>query len=388
MTSVIHNNTAVILACLLLLAGCSRDGESQAVPAERASNAGADVVRVSPEAMRELVVKPLLHNAVRQEVIVQGRMQYGLDGFVRLSSPLPGVVKAVRGRLGDIARKGQALLSIQSADIGTAYSDFTKAESDRRLAHQSFQLTSDLYKVKALPQKEYEQAENDLQKAEAEYVRARERLLVLNVPESELAKPVDQRQITARFDVKSPLNGVIVDKQVTVGQVVKSDEVLYTIANPDLLQAVGEVYERDLRMLKPGMTASVHVESFPKIVFPATIAYIGDVVDPATRTIKVRCDVANLDHKLKADMFVRIQIDVASQTEGLGIPPSALIRIGDKTFTYVQRSPVEYERREVVTGPLSGELIEIRDGLKIGERIVMKGGLLLEGALEKGPSRP
>jgi cobalt-zinc-cadmium efflux system membrane fusion protein len=388
MLTAVHNNPAVILTCLLLVAGCGRDGESQAVPADGASNARAGVVHVSPEAQRELVVEPLLHNPVRQEVIIQGRMQYGLDGFVRLSSPLPGVVKAVRGRLGDLARRGQALLSIHSADIGTAYSDFTKAESDRRLAHQSFQLTADLYNVKALPEKEYEQAENDLQKAEAEYVRARERLLALNVSESELAKPMDQRQITARFDVKSPLDGVIVEKHVTVGQLVKPEDVLYTIADPDRLQAVGEVYERDLRMLRLGMSASVHVESFPAIVFPATIAYIGDVVDAATRTIKVRCSVTNLDHKLKADMFVRIEIDVASQSEGLGVPPSALIRIGDKTFTYVQRSPVEYERREVVTGPLSGELIEIRDGIKLGERIVMKGGLLLEGALEKGPLRP
>jgi membrane fusion protein, heavy metal efflux system len=170
---------------------------------------------------------------------------------------------------------------------------------------------------------------------------------------------------------------------VTVGQLVEPAKVLYTIANPDLLQAVGEIYERDLRLIKPGMTASVRVESFPDIVFPATIAYIGDVVVPETRTIKIRCDVTNLEHKLKNDMFVRIHLDVSEQTLALALPRSALIRMGDKTFIFIQRSPEKYERREVVTGPVLGEQIEIQDGARSGERVVVKGGLLLQGALEK-----
>ena len=113
------------------------------------------------------------------------------------------------------------------------------------------------------------------------------------------------------------------------------------------------------------------------------IAYIGDVVDPETRTIKIRCDVTNLDHKLKADMFVRIHIDVSQQTQALALPQSALIRMADKTFIFVQHNPEEYERREVVTGPILGEYIEIQGGVRSGERVVVKGGLLLQGELDK-----
>ena len=131
------------------------------------------------------------------------------------------------------------------------------------------------------------------------------------------------------------------------------------------------------------MAASVRVESYPAKAFPAIIAYIGDVVDPETRTIKIRCDVTNLDHKLKADMFVRIHIDVSEQTQALALPQSALIRMADKTFIFVQHSPEEYERREVVTGPILEEQIEIQGGVRSGERVVVKGGLLLQGALDK-----
>jgi membrane fusion protein, heavy metal efflux system len=379
------NLKSKLVACclLLLLSGCGKADESGAVPPQTSAKPDPNVVRVSPEAQTELLVEPIQHKPVTQEIIVQGRIHYGMDGFVKLSSPLSGLVKAVRGRLGEAVRANQPLLTIQSADIGTAYSDFAKAESDWQLAQRSFQLASDLYQVKALPQKEFEQAENDFMKTQAEYQRARGRLRVLKISERELDKPADQRKLTARFDVKAPLDGIIVDKSVTVGQLVEPQKTLYTIANPDLLQAVGEMYERDLRLVNPGMTASVRVESFPATSFPATIAYIGDVVDPETRTIKIRCDVTNLEHKLKADMFVRIHIDVSQQTQALALPQSALIRMADKTFIFIQHNPEEYERREVVTGPILGEQIEIQGGARSGEQVVIKGGLLLQGVMDK-----
>jgi len=367
----------------LLVSGCGKADESGAVPSQTSAAPDPNVAHVSRDAQTELLVEPIQHKPVTQEIIVQGRIHYGMDGFVKLSSPLSGLVKTVRGRLGEAVRANQPLLTIQSAEIGTAYSDFVKAESDWQLAQRSFQLASDLYQVKAIPQKEFEQAENDFMKTQAEYQRARGRLRILKISERELDKPPEQRTLTARFDVKAPLDGIIVEKSVTVGQLVEPAKVLYTIANPDLLQAVGEIYERDLRLIKPGMTASVRVESFPDIVFPATIAYIGDVVDAETRTIKIRCDVTNLGHKLKNDMFVRIHLDVSGQTLALALPQSALIRMGDKTFIFIQHNPEEYERREVVTGPVLGEQIEIQGGARSGERAVVKGGLLLQGALEK-----
>ncbi|HTK88540.1 MAG TPA: efflux RND transporter periplasmic adaptor subunit [Nitrospiraceae bacterium] len=379
------NPKSILLAGILslLVSGCGRADESGAVPPQTSAAPDPNVVHVSRDAQTELLVEPIQYKPVTQEIIVQGRIHYGMDGFVKLSSPLSGLVKTVRGRLGEAVRANQPLLTIQSADIGTAYSDFAKAESDWQLAQRSFQLASDLYQVKAIPQKEFEQAENDFMKTQAEYQRARGRLRVLKISERELDKPPDQRKLTARFDVKAPLDGIIVEKSVTVGQLVEPAKVLYTIANPDLLQAVGEIYERDLRLIKPGMTASVRVESFPDLVFPATLAYIGDVVDPETRTIKIRCDVTNLEHKLKNDMFVRIHLDVSGQTLALALPQSALIRMGDKTFIFIQHNPEEYERREVVTGPVLGEQIEIQGGARSGERIVVKGGLLLQGALEQ-----
>src|SRR5690348_12035578 len=137
------NHHVLLIRCALsfLVAGCGRAGDTEALPPHNSSsNHSLNVIHVSREAETELVVEPVQNRPVTQEIIVQGRVQYGLDGFVKLSSPLPGVVKTVRARLGEHVHADQPLITIQSADIGTAYSDFTKAEADWQLAQRSFQL--------------------------------------------------------------------------------------------------------------------------------------------------------------------------------------------------------------------------------------------------------
>jgi cobalt-zinc-cadmium efflux system membrane fusion protein len=374
---------SVIVAATLLCQACGKDTETQALSTREPTDAKSGHVRINPKALQELTVRTVQSQPLGEELIVQGRIQYSLDGFVKISSPLRGLVRAVRVKLGDNVAAGEPILAVESPDIGTAYADFAAAESELHLARRNFELALDLYRVKALPKKDFDLAQTDLRKNKAEYDRARERLLTLKISEKELDKPRDQRRITAQFDVKSPLNGVIVEKLVTVGQLIDTADILYTVADMDVLQAVGEVYERDIRLLSPGITASVKVESFPQDLFPAVITYVGDVVDPTTRTIKIRCDVTNLDRKLKADMFARIHLQVGAQNMGVALPREAVIRMDGDAFVFVQSNQEEYERRQVVTGSLMGDLLEIRDGVKTGEAVVVKGGLLLQSALEK-----
>lgn len=331
--------SAALLLAALAFVGCGQRDEGQALSAQ-SSKPPSNIVSVSPRAQDELVVQEIRARPLAEEFVVQGRMQYGPDGYVNVSSPVTGLIKQVQTRLGEVVKSGQVLLTIQSADVGTAYSDFTKAESELDLAQRSYQLARDLLKVKAIPEKEYEQAENDYLKSKAEYDRARRRLLILRVPARELDKPPDQRTITARFDLKSPLNGVVVEKNVTIGAIAAPGTTLYTIANPDLLQAIGEIYERDLRAVKPGMPAVVRSESFPDVSFPATIRYVGDRVDPVSRTIKIRCDVNNIEQKLKVDMFVRIHLGIDSHLAGLAVPEEAVLRLGDEAIVFVERHRV------------------------------------------------
>jgi cobalt-zinc-cadmium efflux system membrane fusion protein len=374
------------LAVVLALMGYSERTDTLASGSTVASEEPGELVRVSPKASREIVVESAQVKAVTEGLTLLGRMQYDPDHVVRLSSPLVGIVKTVWVSLGEHVKEGQAVATVESAAIGTAYSDFAKAESDLELAKQNFRRVKDLYETHSVSKKDFDQAQNDLMKDQAEYRRARERLLTLKVPASELDKSRVERRISMRFDLKSPIDGVVIEKNLTIGQMVGADpsQILYTIGNLEVLQAVADVYERDLRLVGEGMAVFVEVQSFPNEAFEGTVTYVGEVIDPTTRTTKVRCNLKNLNYKLKPEMFVRIHImKPVSESLALAVPREALIRIGDEDFVFVEKIEMEYERRKVVAGPLFGDLVEIHEGLKAGERVVVKGALLLKGALEK-----
>ena len=158
----------------------------------------------------------------RQTLTLSGKVAYGEDRYSRISSPLQGRVVEVRAHLGDRVKTGDILLVVDSPDIAQAYSEYVKEDSELEYATRAYELAKDLYEDKALPLKDLKQAENELIKARATFRRAKERLLSLRIALKELEKPLEKQQITSRFEMKSPLTGIVVERTVTPGQSVTS----------------------------------------------------------------------------------------------------------------------------------------------------------------------
>ena len=320
-------------------------------------------------------------NSDRQVLTLSGKIAYGEDKYSKISSPLQGRVVEVRARLGGHVKAGDVLLVVDSPDIAQAYAEYVKEESELHYTTRAYELAKDLYETRALALKDLKQAENELVKAQAEFRRAKERLLSLRISPQELKKPLDQQQITSRFEMKSPLSGIVVERTVTPGQAVTggSDHILFTVADLDVVQVVADVYERDLALVQEGQSAVVQVEAYPDIEFPATVTAVGDVVDPGTRTIKVRARVANESHKLKPEMFARLQLDVSDRGQFLTVPREAVLEVDGKQFVYVVVNGTRYVKRGVKISSMSGDQTRVLDGLKVGERIVTKGAVLIKG---------
>jgi cobalt-zinc-cadmium efflux system membrane fusion protein len=317
----------------------------------------------------------------RQGLTLSGKVAYGEDRFSRISSPLQGRVVEVRAHLGERVKAGDILLVVDSPDIAQSYSDYIKEDSDLLYATRAYELAKDLYENRAMALKDLKQAENELVKARAEFRRAKERLLSLRVAAEELDKPLDKQKITSRFEMKSPLTGIVVERAVTPGQSVTgdSDHVLFTIADLDVLQVVADVYEHDLALVREGQPAVVKVEAYPEMDFPARVTAVGDVVDPATRTIKVRAQVNNQSHKLKPEMFARLQLDVSDAAQFLTVPREAVLEVNGKQFVYVVETGNRYVKREVKTAQISPGQARVVEGLTQGERIVARGAVLIQG---------
>lgn len=362
----------------LLLSACGRAEEPAPSDAATAVPAGP-MPPAEPQPRIETAV--VAYSPVKSVLALAGKVAYGEDRYSKISSPVQGRVLEVRVKLGDHVQAGSVLMVIDSPDITAAYSDFIKEASDLEFATRAYELAKDLYETKALPQKDLKQAENDLIKARAEFRRAKERLLSLKVPATELEKPLAEQKITARFELKSPLAGTVVERTVTPGQSVGGDpsQVLFTVADLNTLQVVADVYERDLDLVQVAQVATVTVEAYPGLTFPAVIAAIGDIVDPNTRTIKVRAWVNNDAHKLKPEMFARLNIQVTDGTPFLAIPKEAVLEAGGKQFVYVESAPGRFVRREVKATASATDMVRIVEGLTPGERIVVKGAVLIKG---------
>jgi len=379
-----HTAPLSITLVLLMLAGCGK--ADQPSPSESAT---APLAKTAPSAAPS---QPRVETAIvefspsHQALVLSGKVAYGEDRYSKISSPLQGRVVEVRAHLGDRVKAGDVLLIVDSPDIAQAYSEYVKEDSELQYATRAQDLAKDLYENKAMPLKDLKQAENELVKARAEFRRAKERLLSLRVPADELTKPLDKQKITSRFEMKSPLTGIVVERAVTPGQSVGGDpaQVLFTVADLDMLQVLADLYERDLALVREGQFAKVTVEAYPGVDFPATLAAIGDVVDPATRTIKVRAWVNNDPHKLKPEMFARLHLDVGDATPFIAVPREAVLESDGKQFVYVVEEPNHYVKREVKVSNISTDQVRVLEGLTRGQRIVIRGAVLIKGQEVKG----
>ncbi len=379
----------IIRSLLWLTGGMTLLACSQAQEPAASSSAPSPKVVGSeqgPQATGQIETAVVDFKPVQPELVLVGKIAYGEDRYSKISSPLQGRVMEVRARLGDHVEAGATLLVIDSSDITAAYSEFVKEASELEYSSRAQELAKELYATKALALKDLKQAENDLIKARAEFRRAKERLLSLRIPAAELEKPLAQQRITSRFEMKSPLTGTVVERAVTPGQSVGSDagQVLFTVADLDRLQVVADVYERDLALVKVSQVGRINVEAYPTKDFASVVASIGDVVDPTTRTIKVRAWVDNQEQYLKPEMFARLRLDIGDASPFLTIPKEAVVEIDGKHFVYVVDTPNHYQKREVTVSNVSSDQVRILQGLTASERIVTKGAVLIKGQEVKG----
>ena len=199
--------------------------------------------------------------------------------------------------------------------------------------------------------------------------------------------------VTQEYTLRSPIAGEVVSRTVTPGLEVQGQWAgagapveLFTVGALDPLWVLGDVYEMDLPHVKKGLTVEVRVPAFPDRTFRGRIDWVSDVLDPATRTAKVRCAIENPERLLRPEMAPVLSIALPSHHH-VAVPRDALLRLGDDTVVFVasteERSgQLVFHRRKVVAGEDgTGGLVPILDGLAPGERVVVSGGIFLVGLL-------
>ena len=363
---------ALCAACKDSSSGSQRAAEERAEKNDPAVAGGTVIKTVAPEyRMRTAAIE------------TSGKIQFNEEGLVRVNAPLTGRVLDVLARPGDFVEPGRQLFVIDSPDLGAAKSDYLKAVSDLQRSEKAFNLAHDLLEIQGISQKDAREAENDYRKAVAEKERAGARLVAMGVTEAQLKELTNRADADTRIVVRAPRGGVIVERNVSPGQVVafgQSDTPtnLYVIADLSTMWVLADVYEPDVSKVHPGQTISVTPPCCPSERIEAKVTYISDSVDPQTRTVKVRAIVPNPKRMLKAEMFVNVSI-AAPLRKVLVIPQSSILRENNETFVFVEKTKGNYERRTIKLGADLDGGAEVVAGVRPDDRIVSTGSILLKG---------
>jgi cobalt-zinc-cadmium efflux system membrane fusion protein len=278
-------------------------------------------------------------------------------------------------KVGDPVQKGETLFSINSREVAAAVTEHLEGHKDLDLAEKTFAMTQDLFEHGAASRISLQQAESDLAKAKARVARTEEALRVLGLHVRE-AEPYGE--LNSRIPLRAPLSGTVIERHVTEGQFIQPDSnPLVTIADLSTVWVLADVFERDLRRVRVGQRAEVTAAAYPDQGFVARVSRISDVLDPATRTVKVRFLVSNPGARLKPEMFATVNLFLNESARGLSVPAKAVFTEGESHFVYVSLPGGEFVRRKVEVLPGEFGRLKVASGLKQGERVVSDGALLL-----------
>ena len=298
------------------------------------------------------------------ELKVTGTVMPDISRAVPVISIATGRVVEINARLGDMVKKGQLLLKVQSADIAGAYSDYQKALADEKLATTQLERAKILFDRGAISQNDLQIAEDTAAKAKVDVTTTAEKLRVLG--SASLDKP------SGIVEIRAPISGYITDQQVTnaAGVPGLGSPNPFTISDLSTVWIVCDVYENDLDKVRLGDKADIRLSAYPNQVFTGTISNIGPVLDPNIRTVKVRIEVAN-PGMMRPGMFVTATFRGREKHKLAAVPATAILHLHDRDWVYVPVGDNKFRRTEVVGGDMLPDgTQEILSGIAPGQQVI------------------
>ncbi len=289
---------------------------------------------------------------------------------VNILPPVSGKVVKLDVQLGQVVKKGQPLVRIDSGDLAQAYADDEKARAALKQAKFALDRAWGVYKVGGGPKKDVEGAQNDYQQAKAEFNRAESRLKEIGVCPGARCK-------TRFLTMTSPITGIVTALTTASGDFANDvTATLMTISNLDEVWVSAMAPENDIAYVSRGQAVGVSFDAYPGRIFHGKVSFVSAVLDPTTRRTSVRICFANTKGQLKPNMFATVSIRIP-QSCAVYAPDSALLMNNDSTTVLVETRPWVFVRRIVTPGYDEGNQTRVDHGLRPGDRIVVKGGVLL-----------
>jgi RND family efflux transporter MFP subunit len=348
-------------------------------------------VALDPDAVKRagIAVAPVATGGAAAGLRLPGVVEPNAYRQVVVTPLVAGRVTRVLVELGQDVREGQTMAQVFSPELSEAYTRYTTARAALGAHELELRRTEKLVKIGAASRQELERIHAEHTAKTAEVQTARAGLELLGVPRAALAGDTAPEG-GASASVPAPIAGSVIERLANVGLNVDPSTRLFTVVDLSTVWVVADVYEKDFAHVRVGSPATVTTAAYPERVLKGRISYIDPQLNPATRTARVRVEVANPRHDLRLGMYADVLVARGGAQAGLVVPRSAVQNVGDRQVVYLVNpaKPGTFTEREVRLGAASGDPVEVRSGLQPGDVVVTDGSFFVRAERERLGLRP
>ncbi|HEY0264037.1 MAG TPA: efflux RND transporter periplasmic adaptor subunit [Granulicella sp.] len=364
--------TFCILLLLLPATGCKK----QAIAASTTVSGDPYEIQVTPALASNLKLgKPEMHD-VKGLLKVSAHVETDASRIARVGSPVAGRILNLLVFEGQSVRSGTVLATLHSTDLSAAQLALIKAVSQQSLAEAATRRAEQLVTSDVIGRAELERRQAELLQASTEVASDRTQLRGLGMSNAQIQRLVSTRELSADYSIIAPKAGEVLERKITIGQVVQPADPAFTIADLSTVWIVANVPEEDAGQLRRGLEVTVQIPALPEEKITGKLTYVAPIVDPATRTVQVRIDVTNPHGLYKPDQLASMTFTGHTEQK-LTVPQTAVVREDNKEYVFVQLAPNKFKLHEVTLGTETDDRRVLEGGLRADESIVLDGAFHL-----------
>ena len=361
----------LLIMLFVFLGACSEksnEAESQRI--------NPNEVKASDEMLQQIKIQQATKIPIKRSLDIPGSIEVKQNLLARIGSPVKGRIIEISGMLGQTVKQGDILALINSIELAQQQLNYIKSVQMVELKTKAYERAVLLFDADVVSEAQKLERKTELSAAKAEMEASKDQLFVMGMTLKEIEDIQSETQIDAITSIVAKIDGKIIKKNVNVGQVVEPTEDIFTIAELSEVWGVAQVPERQIGFLKEGDDILIDVPAYEEKHVEGKISYLGDIVDPVTRTVTIRTEIDNSHGLLKPDMLITMKVS-GKEVEKVGVPVNAIVSIDDIPNVFIKIADNKFLLRPVTLGIKNKEFIHIEDGLMEGEEVVIDGAFHL-----------
>ena len=383
-----YKKKCIIIALVLLnvFYGCGKNSKEETGKKEEKKEIEKKEVVLSKESLEDIGIEmeTVGNDVLTGYLKIPAKIITNQDYEAKVGSLVQGRVYKVFAKIGDFVKKDQVLMYIEGVEIGEIKAKFIKAKAQLDFAESNFKRQKTLVEQNIGSQKSFYEAEAEYNKAMAEFKAEDKRIHSIGLTDEDIMDKSDNTTHTSGLlAIKSPVNGLVTERNVVIGQYVDVTTNAFVIVDINNLIVEGQIREDEISKITGKPDIKFTTQTYQGSEFSGKVFYTSQLVDPQTRTLGIRANIKNTNHMLKPEMFGLMQIPLSGSEKGIIIKSEAIEKIDGNSFVFISINDSTFEKRKIETGiEIDGKVI-IKSGLNEGEKYVTKGTFYLKSELMK-----